>query len=76
MGEPQQLLLAPPEPAAELELVNGAIADVVVSAKPAPSGLEQRNLYGEARRIVARAASAGARRRGHCVSSTPRHSVL
>jgi integrase len=34
----------------------------VVIAAPAPSGLEQRNLFGEAERIAARAASASTRR--------------
>jgi integrase len=64
----QQLVLAPAEPAVELELVDGTIgdepADVVVIAAPAPapSGLEARNLFGEAERIAARAASASTRR--------------
>src|SRR5450755_1635145 len=62
----QQLLLAPTEPALELELVDGAIADepvdVAVIPATAPFGLEQRNLFGEAERIAARAASASTRR--------------
>jgi hypothetical protein len=62
----QQLVLAPTEPAVGLELVDGAIADeladAVVIAAPAPSGSEQRNLFGEAERIAARAASARTRR--------------
>jgi hypothetical protein len=62
----QQLVLGPAEPAVELGLVDGAIADefvdVVVIAAPAPSGLEARNLFGEAERIAARAASASTRR--------------
>ncbi len=66
MGETQQLLLAPPEPPVELELVDGVIAgelaDVAVIATPALEGIEQRNLFGEAQRIAARAASAGTRR--------------
>jgi integrase len=62
----QQLALAPAEPTVELELVDGTIADqladAVVIAAPAPSELEQRNLFGEAERIAARAASASTRR--------------
>jgi hypothetical protein len=62
----QQRVLAPTEPAVELELVDGTIADeladAVVIAAPAPAGLEQRNLFGEAERIAARAASASTRR--------------
>ena len=62
----QRLSLAAAEPAVELELVDGAIpdelADAVVTAAPARSGFEQRNLFGEAERIVARAASASTRR--------------
>jgi integrase len=62
----QQLALAPAEPTVELELVDATIADeladAVVIAAPAPSGLEQRNLFGEAERIAARAASASTRR--------------
>jgi integrase len=62
----QQLLLAPPDPVVELEVVDGVIAgelaDVAVITTLAPSGLEQRNLFGEAERIAARAASAGTRR--------------
>jgi hypothetical protein len=62
----QQLLLAPTEPALELELVDGTITDevddVAVIAAPAPTELEARNLFGEAERIAARAASASTRR--------------
>jgi len=62
----QQLLLAPAEPVLELELVDGAIADepadVAVIAAPRPAGMEARNLFGEAERIAARAASASTRR--------------
>ncbi|MGO9901500.1 MAG: hypothetical protein ACLP0J_17875 [Solirubrobacteraceae bacterium] len=61
----QQLLLASAEPAVELELVDGTLADELADAAeiatPVPSGLEQRNLIGEAERIVARAASASTR---------------
>ncbi len=66
VGETQQLLLAPPEPVVELELVDGVIAgelaDGAVITTLAPSGFEQRNLFGEAERIAARAAAAGTRR--------------
>jgi len=62
----QQLLQAPVEPALELELVDGMIAeeptDVAVLQAPAPAGIEARNLFGEAQRIAARAASASTRR--------------
>jgi integrase len=62
----QQLSLAPAEPAVELEFVDGTIADqladAVVIATPAPAGIEARNLFGEAERIAARAASASTRR--------------
>jgi hypothetical protein len=62
----QQLLLAPVEPVLGLELVDGTIADepadVAVIAAPASSGVESRNLFGEAERIAARAASASTRR--------------
>jgi hypothetical protein len=62
----QQLVLAPAEPVVELGLVDGTIADepagVVVIAAPAPAGSERRNLFGEAERIAARAASASMRR--------------
>jgi hypothetical protein len=62
----QQLVLAPVEPVLELELVDGTIADVadaaVVGALAAPAGIEARNLFGEAERIAARAASASTRR--------------
>jgi hypothetical protein len=62
----QQLVLGPAEPAVEVELVDGTIADqladAVVIAAPARSGFEQRNLFGEAERIAARAASASTRR--------------
>jgi integrase/recombinase XerC len=62
----QQRVLAPAEPVLELELLDGTIADepadVAVLAAPAPAGLEQRNLFGEAERIAARAASASTRR--------------
>jgi integrase len=61
----QQLFLAPVEPTVELEL-DGTIADELVNAAviaaPAPAGSEQRNLFGEAERIAARAASASTRR--------------
>ena len=62
----QQLALAPAEPTVELELVDGTIADelvdAVVIAAPAPAGVEERNLFGEAERIAARAASTSTRR--------------
>ena len=62
----QQLLLAPAEPVLELGLLDGTIADepanVAVLAVPAPAGMESRNLFGEAERIAARAASASTRR--------------
>jgi hypothetical protein len=61
----QQLALAPVEPAVELELVDGTIADeLAVIAAPAPASprIESRNLVGEAERIAARAASASTRR--------------
>src|SRR5450631_3191233 len=65
MSEPR-LALAPTEPALELELVDGTITDevddVAVIAAPAPTELEARNLFGEAERIAARAASASTRR--------------
>jgi integrase len=61
----QQLSLAPVEPGLELEFVDGAIdeelLDVAMTA-PAPLGLDGRNLFGEAERIAARAASASTRR--------------
>jgi integrase len=62
----QRLSLAPVEPSLELELVDGAfvdeLVDAAVIAAPAPLGMEQRNLFGEAKRIAARAASASTRR--------------
>jgi site-specific recombinase XerD len=60
----QQLVLAAAEPALKLELVDGAIVDelVDVAVIAAPAGSEQRNLYGEAERIAARAASASTHR--------------
>jgi integrase len=62
----QQVVLAAVEPALELEFVDGTIADQLadpaVIAAPARSGSEQRNLFGEAERIAARAASASTRR--------------
>jgi integrase len=65
----QQLSLAPVEPGVELELVGGAIADEFVDVAmtaPVPAsallGLEGRNLFGEAERIAARAASTSTRR--------------
>ena len=65
MSEPQQSL-ALLEPGVELELVDGAIAgevvDVAVIPAPATAGLEALNLFGEAERIAARAASASTRR--------------
>jgi hypothetical protein len=68
VGETQQrLLLAPAEPAVP-ELVDGAIADELADAAaiatpaPASGGLGERNLFGEAQRIAARAASASTRR--------------
>ncbi|MGO9900582.1 MAG: hypothetical protein ACLP0J_12990 [Solirubrobacteraceae bacterium] len=64
-----QLLLAHRRsPAVEPELVDGTIADELAEAAaiatptPAAGGLEERNLFGEAQRIVARAASASTRR--------------
>ena len=48
-----------------LELVVGVIADelaAVMAPAPAPPALEERNLFGEAQRIAARAATAGTRR--------------
>jgi integrase len=58
-----QLPLTSAEPGAELELVHGRIADDAARPAPtAPFGLEQRNLFGEAERIAARAASASTRR--------------
>ncbi len=61
----QQLSVAPVEPNMELEVVDRTIADeladAVVIAAPAPLGLEQRNLFGEAERIAARAALASTR---------------
>jgi integrase len=53
----QQLALAPAEPTVDLELVDAAPAP-----SPSPAGVEQRNLFGEAERIAARAASASTRR--------------
>jgi integrase len=64
----QQLALAPAEPTVELELVDATIADeladavVIAAPPPSPAGVEQRNLFGEAERIAARAASASTRR--------------
>ena len=62
----QQVVLAAVEPALELEFVDGTIADQLadpaVIAAPAPTASEQRNLFGEAERIAARAASASTRR--------------
>jgi integrase len=64
----QQLLLARVEPALELELVDGAIADeaadiaVIAAPAAAAAALEGRNLFGEAERIAARAAVASTRR--------------
>jgi integrase len=70
----QQLVLGPAEPVVDLEIdleiefVDGTIADqladavVIAAPAPAPTGLEQRNLFGEAERIAARAASASTRR--------------
>ena len=55
----QQLALAPAEPTVELELVDGTIADeladavVIAPSAPAPTELEERNLFGEAERIAA-----------------------
>jgi hypothetical protein len=60
-----QLSLASIEPEMELELVDGAIAeeslDVALIPPPAVS-FEARNLFGEAERIAARAATASTRR--------------
>jgi integrase len=62
----QQVVLAAVEPALELEFVDGTIADQLadpaVIAAPAPTASEQRNLFEEAERIAARAASASTRR--------------
>jgi hypothetical protein len=63
----QQLLFAPAEPTVELGLVDGTItdelADIAAMTPPTPAGgMEQRNLFGEAERIAARAASASTRR--------------
>ncbi len=64
----QQLALAPAEPTVELELVDGTIADeladavVIAAPPPSPAGVEERNLFREAERIAARAASASTRR--------------
>ena len=64
----RQLALAPAEPTVELELVDGTIADeladavVIAPSASAPTELEERNLFGEAERIAARAASASTRR--------------
>jgi integrase len=64
----QQLARAPAEPTVELELVDGTIADeladaeLIAASASASSGVEQRNLFGEAERIAARAASASTRR--------------
>jgi hypothetical protein len=59
----QQLLHVPVEPVLELELVDGTIADDPSNvAVPALAGIEARNLFGEAERIAARAASASTRR--------------
>ena len=72
----QQLALAPAEPAVELELVDGTIADeladavVIAPSAPALTELEKRNLFGEAERIAARAASASTRRQ-YARSSAP-----
>ena len=60
-----QLALACLEPGAEVELVDGELAEASVLSPPppsAPSGLEERNLFAEAQRIAARAASASTRR--------------
>jgi hypothetical protein len=66
----QQFFLAPAEPTVELELVDTTIADELadiavipaLALEPAPAGIEARNLFGEAERIAARAASASTRR--------------
>ncbi|MGA2014879.1 MAG: tyrosine-type recombinase/integrase [Solirubrobacteraceae bacterium] len=63
----QQLSLSPVPQVAELELVDATIADVAVIPAPAvpalaPTGLEERNLFGEAQRIAARATLASTRR--------------
>jgi integrase len=62
----QQLLLAPVKEVLELELVDATIAeeptDIAALAAPPVTGMEARNLFGEARRIAARAASASTRR--------------
>ena len=61
-----QPVLAPGRAGAELEFVDGTIADDLADATvisvPVPSGLEERNRFGETERIVAPAASAGTRR--------------
>ncbi len=67
-GETGQQLLAPPERTVEFDyelvdgLIAGELADVAAIVTPAPDEIEQRNLFGEAERIAARAASAGTRR--------------
>jgi hypothetical protein len=62
----QQLALPAVEPAVELELIDATIveqrAGLAVISTPSRVGFEQRNLFGEAERIAARAASASTRR--------------
>ncbi len=69
MSELQLALACLDEPGAEVELVDGELAEASVSASvlsppppPATTGLEERNLFAEAERIAARAASASTRR--------------
>ena len=72
MSRLQLSLTAAVGPEPELELVDGdlvdeikpAVSSTVPSSSPPPSpfALEQRNLFGEAERIAARAASASTRR--------------
>jgi integrase len=62
----RQLMLAALEPDGEVGLVDGELvappAALSPSPPPVPSALEERNLFGEAERIAARAASASTRR--------------
>jgi hypothetical protein len=69
VSEWQLALVSLDEPGQEVELVDGELAEASVSASvlsppppPAPSGLGEHNLFAEAERIAARAASASTRR--------------
>ena len=68
MSDPQLSLTLPGPEHEALELVDGELADAslevaVLSPPPPPTpGLEERNLFAEAQRIAARAASASTRR--------------